>query len=151
MRRRKTRTRVSPSLHMLFIHPPKGPLRLLLPPRLNPRLWDSTITTKTTNARSNATKNVFMLRLLRMERMNQEREPRLAFKKEPSTDHITLVLSRNHPYPLSSTKYACTRTLPSTFSTLFTCFRPEGNDFGSRDKKKINLGDFAILSPDNNM
>ena len=86
-----------------------------------------------------------MLRLLRMERMNQERVPRLAFKKEPSTDHITLVLSRNHPYPLSSTKYACTRTLPSTF------FRPEGNDFGSRDKKKFNLGDFAILSPDNHM
>jgi len=67
------------SLHMLFIHPPKGPLRLLLPPRL----WDSTTTTKTTNARSNATKNVFMLRLLRMERMNQERVPRLAFNKEP--------------------------------------------------------------------
>ena len=92
-----------------------------------------------------------MLRLLRMERMNQEGVPRLAFNKEPSTDHITLVLSRNHPYPLSSTKYACTRTLPSTSEIKFSTLRPEGNDFGSRDEKKFNLGDFAILSPDNHM
>ena len=133
LRKRKIHLEVSPSLHMLFIHPLKGPLRLLSPPRLNPRLWDSTTTKRTTNARSNAIKNFFMSRLLRMERMNLERLSRLAFSKQPFTDQITPDLPRNHFLPAELTK--CKRTLPSTseikiFHAL-NCFRSKGNDFAS--------------------
>lgn len=142
MRKRKIRLAVSPSLHMLFIHPLKGPLRLLLPPRLNPRLWDSTTTERTTNARSNAIKNFFMSRLLRMERMNLERLSRLAFSKQPLTDQITPDLPRNHFLPAESTK--CKRTLPSTseikFSTLLIVSDPKEMTlpvFGFRNERKF--------------